>query len=353
MNAYVRPRNGGFLPRAQAADGGRAAEVSVVMVVYRTGPALNESIARVLADPDVAELVIVDNGSSLDEEAVQDRAARDPRVILKRGHGNVGFARGANMGSHAAHGRLLVFLNPDAFLQPGCIRALRSGLAGRPAPCIVGARVLNIDGTEQRGARRGEITPVTALLSLTRLSQRLRAFRDFEVHHESDPVSRGPEPVPTISGACFAVSAIDFEALGGFDESYFLHVEDVDLCWRARRSGGLVLFDPEAEVIHLGSTSLKAPVVVEFWKGVGLARYFRKRADNRRRRVIAILLTPVIIAVSVARPILRGQAFRNRSGLRSSELRNDAARRLELRPRPKPRSGQGERTLMVAKSPKP
>lgn len=72
------------------------------------------------------------------------------------------------------------------------------------------------------------------------------------------------------------------------------------------------MFEPSAEVVHLGSTSHKAPVVVEFWKGLGLARYFRKRADNPARWGLAVALSPLIMLVSVARPIVRGHAFRRR-----------------------------------------
>jgi N-acetylglucosaminyl-diphospho-decaprenol L-rhamnosyltransferase len=76
------------------------------------------------------------------------------------------------------------------------------------------------------------------------------------------------------------------------------------------------LFEPRARVMHLGSTSLKSPLKVEFWKGVGLARYFRKRADNIARLALAVALTPLIIGVSVIRPVLRGQALKKRGGLR-------------------------------------
>jgi GT2 family glycosyltransferase len=172
-----------------------------------------------------------------------------------------------------------------------------------PSPCIVGARVLNIDGTEQRGARRGEVTPVTTLLSLTRLAH-LRPFRGFEIHHQDDPTPDHPISVPTISGACFAMTRADFSAMGGFDEGYFLHVEDVDLCWRVRKSGGLVLFHPGARVVHLGSTSHTSPMKVEFWKGLGLVRYFRKRANNPGRAVLANVLAPLIMLVSVLRPLI-------------------------------------------------
>jgi hypothetical protein len=69
-------------------------------------------------------------------------------------------------------------------------------------------------------------------------------------------------------------------------------------------------------VVHLGSTSRVWPIKVEYWKGVGLARYFRKRANNTPRKVLALALTPVIILASVIRPFLRGQMFKRRGGLR-------------------------------------
>jgi GT2 family glycosyltransferase len=92
--------------------------------------------------------------------------------------------------------------------------------------------------------------------------------------------------------------------MGGFDEGYFLHVEDVDLCWRVRKSGGIVLFHPGARVVHLGSTSHTSPMKVEFWKGLGLVRYFRKRANNPGRTVLANVLAPLIMLVSVLRPLI-------------------------------------------------
>ncbi len=311
MNSFVRPLNGGLIARARVSPAPLQLDVTVIMVVYRTGEALEHSIAKVLAEPLVDEFILVDNGSTPEEQAVQDVAASaDGRMRIFRGHGNVGFARGCNMGGEAARGRVLVVLNPDAFLQPGCIAALVEAVDATPAPRLVGARILNIDGAEQRGARRGEVTPVTALLSLTRLSHVAPALERFEIHHERDPEPGQLLPVPTISGACFAVTHDDYTGLGGLDEGYFLHVEDVDLCWRMRRSGGSVVFAPMARVVHLGSTSHTSPLKVEFFKGLGLVRYFRKRADNLRRLMLAYALAPLIMVVSVLRPLLRRRRAR-------------------------------------------
>ncbi|MEO8113148.1 MAG: glycosyltransferase family 2 protein [Phenylobacterium sp.] len=279
--------------------------LSVVMVVYMTGEALEESVACVLNDPLVDEFVIVDNGSNrVDATRLRNLAYRDDRVKLLTGHGNVGFARGANLGARAASGDVLVFLNPDAFVQPGCLAELVHEITDQPVPCIIGGRVLNADRTEQRGARRGDITPMTALLSLSRLAQHVPAWRRYEVHWEGEAAPDQVAQVPTISGACFCMRREDFDCVGGFDEGYFLHVEDVDLCWRVRRQGGLVLFHPKAEVIHLGHTSQTSPIRVEFHKGVGLARYFRKRADNLSQRLLAWLLSPIIVCTALVRPVV-------------------------------------------------
>ncbi|RRN65518.1 glycosyltransferase family 2 protein [Caulobacter sp. 602-1] len=288
--------------------------LSLIMVVYMTGPTLMESVRHALAEPRVEEFVIVDNGSSLADAAwLRDLARREPRVRLLQGLGNIGFARAANLGAGAAKGEELIFLNPDAFLTPGAVAALSEAARDRPSPCVIGARVFNTDGTEQRGARRGEITPVTTLLTLSKLSALLPPLRRFEIHRESEAPPSHPVDTPTISGACFYMRATDFHALGGFDEGYFLHVEDIDLCWRARRQGGSVLFQPDARIVHVGSTSKENPLVVEWHKGRGLVRYFLKRADSLPRKALALLLAPLILGVAVGRPLLR-QLRRGRMG---------------------------------------
>lgn len=280
--------------------------ISVIMVVYMTGEALEESLACVLRDPLVDELVVVDNGSTPAEaNLLRALAERDSRVVLATGHGNIGFARAANLGARKARGDHLVFLNPDAFLQPGCIAELVREIEPRPVPCVVGGRILNADRTEQRGARRGDITPMTALMSLTGLARSVAGWRRFEVHWEDEALPEGAAPAPTVSGACLCMRREDFQALKGFDEGYFLHVEDVDLCWRVRQQGGMVLFHPHAEVIHLGHTSQTSPLKVEFHKGVGLARYFRKRAGTISERLLAWFVSPVVVGAAIARPVLR------------------------------------------------
>lgn len=307
-----------------------AGGVSVIVVVYMTGDSLFPSVDSALGQPEVTEVIVVDNGSLPEEAAgLAEIAATDARVRLISGHGNVGFARGANMGARAATGDLLVFLNPDAFLGTGGIPALAEALDGRRKPSLAGARIVNIDGSEQRGGRRGEITPLSTVLSLSTLSRRVPVLRRFEVHLEDDPTPQGVIAAPTVSGACFAIRRADFLALGGFDEGYFLHVEDIDLCWRVRQAGGEVVFQPAARVVHVGHTSRAPRLRVEFAKGRGLARFFRKRAQTPVEALFYWALSPFIVIAAVVRPLL-GPAWTARPRVRTEP----GLRRVEERVRP-------------------
>ncbi|MFT3995922.1 MAG: glycosyltransferase family 2 protein [Asticcacaulis sp.] len=280
--------------------------VTVVIIAYHSGRVLFDSISRALAEPSVKQLILVDNGSP--ERTAEMLRALDEayeRILLVQGHGNIGFARAANIGAQLATQPWLVFLNPDAILCDGAVEAMVEAGLQHPRPCLVGARVLNPDGSEQRGARRGEVTPVTTLVSLLRLPRFLPFLKAYEIHREDEPVPAGPAPVPTVSGACFCIARADFISVGGFDTRFFLHVEDVDLCWRIRNKGGAVLFHPGAEVVHEGHTSRVDPIFVEMNKGLGLVYYFNKRADTLWRKAYVWALAPLIVGVSVLRASVR------------------------------------------------
>lgn len=254
------------------ADPAPAARISAVLVSFETGPALLESLRAVLADPGVHEVVLVDNGNSRATRArVAEVAARDPRLRLLQGHGNIGFARACNYGAALSRGDHILFLNPDAVVEPGAARRLLEAGRGRAQPWLAGGRLLREDGREQRGARRGALTFASAFSSFTPL-HRLPGFSSL--HWENQPLPEGPQDIPTVSGAFLLMPRATFAALGGFDPGYFLHVEDIALCRSVRAAGGAVIFAPEARALHYGSTSNVPRLFVEWHKLRGFLRYF-------------------------------------------------------------------------------
>ncbi len=277
----------------------RKKPISVIMVSYMTGPALVEAIHAVLDDKDIHELIIVDNGNT---ESARARLSRflvtRNRVRFIQGHGNIGFARGCNYGASLATGHYLLFLNPDAIISPGAARRLADSAEGLNNPWLAGGLLRDVEGKEQRGSRRGALTPISAFLSFTGL-HKLPGLKS--IHKDTEPMPAEPTAVETVSGAFMMMDRASFEAVGGFDENYFLHVEDIDICRRTRQAGGDVLFVPSASVMHYGSTSKVSPMVVELEKMKGFIYYFWNYRPGFLSKFLTTLAAPFMAMALMGR----------------------------------------------------
>jgi N-acetylglucosaminyl-diphospho-decaprenol L-rhamnosyltransferase len=278
--------------------------VSAIVVSYRTGPVLFDCLNVLIATPDIYEIVLVDNGNPPDVLArLQETAARaGSRLVITGGGVNRGFGAGVNLGVEASAGDRLLILNPDALLRPGSIAMLEAARQGHAEPAIVGGRIHGPDGAEQRGARRRRLTLASAIRSFTGLKALEAlgpAFADFNMDRE--PAPGRPVSVGAVSGALMYLSRAAFETLGGFDERYFLHVEDIDLCRRAELAGGSVTYTPLAGAWHAGQTSDERSEVVERHKAAGFRRYFLKFANGPIEKAAAAMAGPLLTLAILAR----------------------------------------------------
>lgn len=302
--------------------------LSVVTVSWRTGPRLMEATAAVLAAPGVDEFIMVSHENPPEVvAALHALAARHANFVLIETGENLGFAKGCNIGARAATGDLILFLNPDAVLAPGSgVQLKQSAQMTSNIPWIIGARILNTDGSEQAGGRRGELTPRSAVVSFLRLDRIIPGLRNL--HRERDELPDGLSRVPTVSGAAMMMRRGDFLDLGGFDERYFLHVEDIDICRNVRDAGGDVWFEPRVDILHFGGTSQSSPIRVETHKAAGFVKYFWKFYPGPLQRLATILLIVPIYGALWTRVVwlfLRGRtrqlAHRLQARLRLSRRR--------------------------------
>lgn len=276
-------------------------KTSVIIATYFTGPTLWKCLDACIEQAD--EVIIVSNGNRVETLVKLDQIAQqNPSVRLFKGGGNIGFARASNFGAKQARSEILMFLNPDAILHAGTLQTMRKILLEQTSPCLVGARLLNKDGSEQRGARRGKMTPWSALVSLSglRLFEKISPlFADM--HWERQPLPDQPIEVPAVSGAGMMFRKTDFETVGRFDRRYFLHVEDLDICRTMTDLGGKVIFSPKAVITHYGSTSRAGVFFVNWQKAKGLVQYFIKFSTTKRGFVGAVLLAPLIVSAIMLR----------------------------------------------------
>lgn len=282
--------------------------VSAIVVSYNTGEALFECLAALHGDAAVDEIVLVNNGNPFETiERIEDGYGASAKLKITGGGVNRGFAAGVNLGVAAASGDRLLLVNPDAVLQAGAIGALEAAVEGAAEPAIVGGKIFGSDGKEQRGGRRRRLTMrsgAATFLGLSWLRVLNPAFVNINRHTEPEP--DGPVPMDAVSGALMYMSVSSFRRLGGFDEGYFLHVEDLDLCRRAEADGGSVIYTPHASALHYGATSDAPSVVVEKHKGAGLNRYFRKYAETPGAKLGARALGPAIAFLLAMRARARG-----------------------------------------------
>jgi N-acetylglucosaminyl-diphospho-decaprenol L-rhamnosyltransferase len=148
---------------------------------------------------------------------------------------------------------------------------------GAARPWVAGCRIVNPDGTDQRGSRRELPTPWLTLveaLRLDRMAPNHPYFRRLNQHNL--PLPEAVSAVPAVSGACMLIPLDDYRTIGGMDERYYLHVEDLDLCFSIAQAGGTVLFVPQVSLVHYKSTSDASATRVEWHKARGFTQYFRK-----------------------------------------------------------------------------
>ena len=251
--------------------GGRtytATDVGAVVVTYQSAGTIRRCLDLLLASASVARVVVIDNASADGTlDILREFAASHARVTVVRNSDNRGFAAACNQGASALATPWVAFINPDCYIQPGeMARLVRHGLQ-RAGAGMLGANLVDEDGREDPAARRRDPSLRELLV---------RAGRRDDLYLGRDP-NTDLQSVEAISGALMLMPLGLFLQLGGFDEGYRLHVEDLDLCRRTREAGYEVLVANDISVVHVGGVSSRSrPLWVEWQKHCSLWRYFQK-----------------------------------------------------------------------------
>jgi GT2 family glycosyltransferase len=210
-------------------------QASLIIVAYNARAYLEKCLTSVLeTSGENCEVILVDNASS--DGSAELAAQKFPHIRIIRNGDNRGFGQGNNIGAQAATGDYLVFLNPDTIVGPRWLEALITALEAEPRAGLATSKILLMNDPEQ-------INTCGNTIHLTGLAL-CRGLR-----HSKDAFSRR-ESVAAVSGAAFAIRRELFEQLGGFNEDFFLYMEDTDLSWRARLAGWDCLYVPESVVLH-------------------------------------------------------------------------------------------------------
>jgi N-acetylglucosaminyl-diphospho-decaprenol L-rhamnosyltransferase len=268
-------------------------DVSIVIVTYNSEPVIGGLLDSIPAGLDglLADVVVVDNGSA-DGTVSAVSSRTDCRVIAST---NTGFAGGINRGVAASPegtgGDLVVVLNADVRLAPGSIRRLAAAFDDERVG-VAAPQVRSPDGALHHSLRR-EPT-LRRAMGLTDTG--IPAFSDT-LNDDSDYV--GGRDVDWALGAALAISRACFDALNGWDESFFLYSEETDFCLRARDLGYLTRYVPDAVVTHIGGQSGRN-AKTHTMQVVNRVRFYRRRHGVAPSAVF-LLLTALREVVGIRR----------------------------------------------------
>jgi len=251
--------------------------VSAVMVSFRTGPFLFRALDALFAQPEIRQIIVVDNGNPAD---VQAKLMRDERIQLITGHGNIGYAAGCNLGVKAVEHEILLLVNPDCELRSGAVANLQAAAGKFTRPWLLGCLIRDLDGQEQRACRRNLLTPETMLVEGMRLDLVSKSRWGNKRLNITTPLPKESVSVPAVSGALIFMPTADYRAIDGMDDGFFLHVEDLDFFRRFRLGGGQIFFTPNAVANHLKGSSDISSAWVEWQKSKGFMRYFAKHYSD-------------------------------------------------------------------------
>nr|WP_279236880.1 glycosyltransferase family 2 protein [Dyella sp. RRB7] len=258
--------------------------VSVIVVAADSGPSLRDCARRVLACDTPLELILVDNASGDGiPQAIARAHENDERLKVIYNHANLGFGPAVNRGVAQSHGKSVLVLNPDCLIDNTVLQRLLETLASRPRVGVIGAVVCDEQGVADPASYRRDPLVGRALTTLF--------GRAGEGVNIGGPIPHELVEVEAVSGALMLLPRRVFDYLAGFDEDYFLHCEDLDLCRRVRDAGYHVMLAGDVRVLHgKGSSSRHRPVFVSRHKHRGMWRWFRKFDPAARKPWVSALV---------------------------------------------------------------
>jgi len=237
--------------------------LSIVIVNWNAADALPKCIGSIAANTSNIphEIIIVDNASA--DGSLDIIANMYPSVVLINNTRNDGFARANNQGFMVSKGEFILLLNPDTVLHDGAIARMISALNSHKDIGIIGPRVLDDDNTVSVYSKRKFPSISQEIADIFLLTKIMRGVRSVlmkispKFKKEYERYFNKSEDVDRLQGCCMLMKRLTYKQLNGFDESVPMYLDDIDICFRAKKVGLRIYYYAEASIGHLCGHSTK------------------------------------------------------------------------------------------------
>jgi N-acetylglucosaminyl-diphospho-decaprenol L-rhamnosyltransferase len=261
--------------------------VDVVIVNFNGGTALTDAV-RALRSAQARRIVVVDNAST--DDSLERLSKEDTAVLVVSEGANLGYGTAANRGVATCDAPYVLVMNPDVEVAQDTLCILAQVLDEQHDVAVVGPRIVNADGTTYPSARRFPnlgLGAAHAFLGLFWPHNAWSASYRNENRRQGEVVARDTD---WVSGACALVRKVAFDSVHGFDERYFMYVEDLDLCWRLHRAAWRVRYEPRATARHAQGLSTRLqPYKMLLAHHRSTWRFAVKSMTGRRRPLLVLV----------------------------------------------------------------
>jgi N-acetylglucosaminyl-diphospho-decaprenol L-rhamnosyltransferase len=261
-------------------------KLSIVIICWNDLKVIADCLKSLFAETRALDFEVIVSNNGSNDGSLDFIRKNYPQVSVVENGANIGFARGNNAGIALAQGEYILILNPDTRVLDRALEKLIAFADTHPESGAFGPRVLNPDRSLQISARplptvSGYLVKALYARGLRRLSPRFESdlYLDWQGDTERE--------IGYAIGCALLVRGELLKRLGGFDERFFYHFEETDLCYRIKASGSSIYFYPSAEIIHLGGQSVgRFPIRFALETYRNLYRFFYKHYGLKGLRAI-------------------------------------------------------------------
>lgn len=244
-------------------ENGKIFDISIIIVNYNVKDFLEQCLYSIRKSRKefFVEVFVVDNNST--DSSIEYLEPLFPEVKFIQTGKNLGFSKANNIAINQANSKYTLILNPDTILSEDTLEMMYKYMELHPEVGISGCKVLNGDGTFQLACRRGFPTPWTSFTKLFGLQRLFPKSKFFAKYNQTFLSEDENYYIDAVIGAFMFCNTQLIKSLGGFDESYFMYGEDLDLCRQVQLSGKQVAYYHETTIIHFKGESTKRSSINE------------------------------------------------------------------------------------------
>lgn len=266
-------------------------DLSLIIVNYRTYELTKQTIQSVI-DTVITldyEIIVVDNAShdgSL--EKLKGDFKQYPNIKFVANQSNDGFAKANNIGFKEASGEYILLLNSDVIVKERTIEESLKFIKAHDNIGVLGCKVVLPNGLLDKACRRSFPTFEVSFYRMSGLSKLFPKSKRFNQYNLSYLDENGTYPVDCVVGAYMLIGYDIFKQCDGFDESYFMYGEDIDLCYKIKQMGYEVYYYGKYEIIHYkGASGKNKRLLYEFYKSMEI--FYNKHYKNQDSLLINLI----------------------------------------------------------------